>query len=403
MTPLASSPAAVAAVLAFLVWGTVLACRRTWLRHLGAALMVIVFGALLANVGVIATGGSSGPGTAGAAAVYSGVFAWVAPLSIFWLLLPVNLRSVLRAGGPMLFAFGVGVVGTVLGVLVGMQLIGGPELLGADYPAVSGMYAGTYTGGSVNFNAVALHYDIVERGGLYAGLVAADNIVTALWMVGCLALPRWLAKRWPTEVRGGPPTEASPPEEGPQTPDAPDAEDPETFDAADLGFALGLGLAAVAGANTLAAWCETQGFTVPSILIVSVLALLAAQHPRLAALRGARVLAMFSVYIFLAVIGAYCDLGALVELERIGPRMLALATTIIAVHAALSFGLGRLFKIDKDVVAVASQANIGGATTALAVARSLGRGDLVLPGILVGSVGTALGTFVGFWLAGVLG
>jgi uncharacterized membrane protein len=54
------------------------------------------------------------------------------------------------------------------------------------------------------------------------------------------------------------------------------------------------------------------------------------------------------------------------------------------------------------VAAVASQANIGGGTSALALARSLGRRDLVLPAILVGSLGTALGTYLGLAVAEAL-
>jgi len=38
---------------------------------------------------------------------------------------------------------------------------------------------------------------------------------------------------------------------------------------------------------------------------------------------------------------------------------------------------------------------VGGGSSALALARSLGRKDLVLPSILVGSLGTASGTFLG--------
>ncbi len=56
-------------------------------------------------------------------------------------------------------------------------------------------------------------------------------------------------------------------------------------------------------------------------------------------------------------------------------------------------------RADPDVVAVASQANIGGGTSALALARSLNRLDLVLPAILIGSLGLALGTYLGFFTA----
>jgi uncharacterized membrane protein len=45
---------------------------------------------------------------------------------------------------------------------------------------------------------------------------------------------------------------------------------------------------------------------------------------------------------------------------------------------------------------VVSQANVGGSTSALALAKSLGREDLLVPGILLGSLGNAVGTFLGF-------
>ena len=55
-------------------------------------------------------------------------------------------------------------------------------------------------------------------------------------------------------------------------------------------------------------------------------------------------------------------------------------------------------KADLDLIAVASQANVGGGTSALALARSIGRTALVLPAVLIG----ALGTFLGFWAAAQL-
>ncbi|MDX5338586.1 MAG: DUF819 family protein, partial [Cyclobacteriaceae bacterium] len=47
-------------------------------------------------------------------------------------------------------------------------------------------------------------------------------------------------------------------------------------------------------------------------------------------------------------------------------------------------------------------ANVGGNTTAFAAAESLNRPDLLIPGVLVGSLGNALGTYVGFAVAGML-
>ena len=63
--------------------------RHTPLRHLGSALLVIVLTAVVANVGVIPTYSDEQP-------VYTGVFTYLAPLAIFWLLLQVNLGGLLR-------------------------------------------------------------------------------------------------------------------------------------------------------------------------------------------------------------------------------------------------------------------------------------------------------------------
>src|SRR5690606_21077368 len=90
---------------------------------------------------------------------------------------------------------GIGSLGTILGVLAGMYLVDGSAHFGELYPAIGGMFTGTYTGGSVNFNAVAIHYKVMDDGILYAGMTAVDNIVTALWMVVTLLVPTLIRRR----------------------------------------------------------------------------------------------------------------------------------------------------------------------------------------------------------------
>jgi uncharacterized membrane protein len=105
---------------------------------------------------------------------------------------------------------------------------------------------------------------------------------------------------------------------------------------------------------------------------------------------------MFAVYLFLAVVGAFCDVSALRGMGSLGWTLLGVASLTVLFHGLFTFGVGRFFCRDWAVLAVASQANIGGATSALALAKSLKRQDLLLPGILVGSLGYALGTYLGF-------
>jgi uncharacterized membrane protein len=360
--------------------------RRTVLKHLGTALLVILVTALAANTGILPAG--SPPEAP--VPVYDGIFAYLAPLAIFWLLLPVNLRDVLKAGLPMIALFLLGAGGTALGVIVGMYIIDGASTIGDLFNAIGGMFTGTYTGGSINFNAVALHYEVMRDGVLYGGSVVVDNIVTTVWMIATLAIPRVMA-----------PFSRHRPQAG-HTPKPAEVilgieDDTEAVHPLDLGLVLALGLASVWASALLA---DASG--VPSIIILTVIALLLAQVPGVARLKGVKVLGMFSVYLFLAVIGAFCDVAALSELGHLGTMLLLFATVAVAVHALITLGAAWIFRIDPAVAAVASQANVGGATSALALARSLGREDLVLPGILCGQLGNALGTFLGFWVAAFL-
>ena len=136
---------------------------------------------------------------------------------------------------------------------------------------------------------------------------------------------------------------------------------------------------------------------------MTTLALALAQLGPVQRLKGTLVTGWLTVMVFLAVIGALCDISALQEIGLLGRHLMLFATVVVLVHGLVVFGIGSLFRADPAMIAVASQANIGGSTSALALARSLGRGDLMLPGILVGSLGNAVGTYLGFltaaWLA----
>lgn len=360
--------------------------RTTFLKHLSTALLVILFVALLANLGIM-------PSASQGSLVYSGIFTYIAPLSIFFLLLDVNLKSIRKAGAPMLILFGIGIVGTVLGVLAGMYLIDGSDQFGELYPAISGMFVGTYTGGSVNFNAVAIHYHVMEEGVLYAGMAAVDNIITALWMVVTLLVPTLFRRVLKQSPVIAPATIAT--EEGHER-------EKETVSVLSLSALLSLGVFTLLISNILADWLTNFGVEIPSILILTTIALLLAQIPALHRLPGGHLLGLFSVYLFLAVIGAFCEFAALSQIGDLAWRLLILVLTIVLIHGVLIFGATALGKLDWDVAAVASQANIGGSASALALAKSLNRMDLYLPGILVGALGNGVGTYLGFLIAGWL-
>ena len=383
-----SDPLFVLAVLALSVVASELLVRWSFLRHFGTALLVIIVAAIAANLGVIPTFSPKVP-------VYGGVFTYLAPMAIFWLLLEVDLKRVMKAGAPLLALFLVGSLGTMAGVFGGMWIVDGEERIGALYPALAGMFVGTYTGGSINFNAIAYEYRVFENGIVYAAANAVDSLMTTIWMAMTLVIPRLLPRRG-SRVDAPDPTDS-------ETAASTVVEDSQTVNPMDLGILLALGAGAVFVSTWLAEEVQAQaGVTLPSILVLTTLALILAQMPAIASLRGARVIGMFSVYLFLAVIGTHCDIDALLESGELGLTLLTFVAIAVTIHGLVVFGLAMLLQLDPDAAAVASQANIGGGTSALALARSLGRGELVLPAILVGALGSGLGTYLGFLTVQIL-
>lgn len=357
--------------------------RHTWLHHLGSALLVIVLAAAAANLGII-------PPFDPSIGVYTGIFDYVAPLAIFLLMLRVRLRGLLKIGTPMLLLFLLGTLGTVVGVVCGMTLIDGARAFGEWRGPMAGMFVGTYTGGSVNFNAVALHYGVNDQPTLYTGAAAVDSAMTTVWMAVTVFLPRVMGRRAATASERDSALSML-------------EDDTESTSPTDLALLLGLGGLGVWGSGAMSdALSAFLGRELPSILILTTLALLLAQIPAVQRLRGIKLCGWLAVMIFLAVIGALCDLEALAGLGALGVSLIWFVTIAVAVHGLVVFVPTWLFRLDSQMAAVASQANIGGGTSALALARSSGRGDLTLPAILVGSLGNALGTYLGFLTAGWL-
>jgi len=361
-------------------------------RMVGGALLVIILVAVLANLGVVPLASDNVP-------VYNQLLGTAAPVSIFLLLLNARLASLLRAGGPMLAMFAFAALGTIAGVLVAGWLLDAPEWLGQWYGPLSGMFAATYIGGGANFNALALHYDFMQSGNLYAAAAVADHVLTVVWIAVLLVFPRLVGALLPKR------DVATQGETGRGETGRASAIRPDDRPAlGDMAMLVALGLVAFVVSEHLAGWLAgVLGFDVPSILILTTLALLLAQVGPVARLRGAEVLGMYGAYLFLAALAAYCEVAALRETGRIGLLLMAFVVILITVHGAIVVLAGRLIRQSPEVAAVASATAVGGSTVVLPLVERFGRKDLLLPGIVLGSLGNLLGTHIGFMLVYALG
>lgn len=367
----------VLAILFFNVFLSILLERRTALKHVGAALLAIIITGITANIGLIPSASNPSP-------VYGGIFTYIAPASIFLLLLGVNLRDLKEAGLPMLILFLIGSMGTCVGVILANSLIGSE--FGALATPIAGMITGTYTGGSLNFNAVAIHYDMMKEGALYTAIVAVDNILSAAWMAVTIVLPIALNKLIGRSRKVG--------EKGQLKEDE--------YDKTSFSI-YAVSILAVATISTMALsdfLADASG--IPSILILTTIALVLAQFKFFQKLKESKIIGLYLVYLFLAVVGAFCELSAIGSAGAIVGYVLGYLVLVIGVHLVVILVGGWLLKYDWEMVSVASQANIGGSSSALALARSINRDDLLLSAVLIGTLGNAIGTYLGFLIAGVI-
>ena len=348
-------------------------------KQFGAALLVILFTAVIANLKLI-------PSASNSIGLYNVIFRYVAPISIFYLLLNVNLNSIKKAGLPMISLFIIGSLATTFGILLSWILLSPEKVLGNDAKIVAGMLTGTYTGGSVNFNAVALEYGFQKKGILYAGTIAVDNVVTALWILVTLISPMLLSRIWKSKI-------------------GVNKINSDKLRFSDKGINI-----------TSLAWLTFLGITsfylseilveyfprIPSILILTTIGIGLAQTKFVSNLNGSHDLGLYLVYLFLAVIGAYCEIGAVYQLKEIGITLLLFSSLAVLIHGTLTVLFGGLLYRDWQMIAIVSQANVGGGASAIALAETFERNELVLPSILVGTLGNALGTYLGFFVVYVL-
>ena len=373
-------PAYVLTILSLAIVLGVLIAKTQLGKKFGAALIIILLTAILANLRLI-------PSASNSIYLYKIIFKYVAPISIFYLLLNVNLTSIKQAGFPMIGLFLIGSLATTSGILLSWLILSPENVLGEDGKVIAGMLTGTYTGGSLNFNAVALEYNFQEKGILYAGTIAVDNVITTLWIIITLTFPALLRLKWRDKRKS-------------KVKNASNAthHKEECINLNSLIWLIFLGFTAYYVSDIISKFL-TQ---IPSILILSTIGIALAQTKFVSKQKGSHHLGLYLVYLFCAVIGAYCELGAVSELKEIGIILFQFTSLAVMLHGIIVIFIGGFLYRDWEMIAIISQANIGGAPTAIALAETFNRKELIIPAILVGTLGNALGSYLGFFVVYVL-
>ena len=143
------------------------------------------------------------------------------------------------------------------------------------------------------------------------------------------------------------------------------------------------------------------GYRGGSITIITAITVaLATLAPKAVAplVKSGEGLAAILMQLFFASVGASGNIG---EVLRTAPTLFAWSAVAISVHLILVLVFERVFGFSRRETCLASNANIGGPTTAAGMAAAKGWRSSMVPALLIGIMGYATATFVGVGAAQV--
>jgi uncharacterized membrane protein len=351
--------------------------RFGWARMISPVVLILFLAGLLSNIGLITD----------RSPFYDELTGFTVPFAVCLILFTVNLGDLRRTGKALLAAFAVACAGTVIGALTAGLLLDSrlAAVLGEEAWKLAGPFTGTYTGGSLNFFAMWEGLDIGNPD-LFAAANAVDNLTIfplfALWIV----IPNWLVGRFPVARAWGRVDRET--DEGLRRTKTPEL---RILDLTALAFSA---VVIIVLSDLIKTWLIADVLpSLPTILIVTTLALVLAQFRFMKRLHGAFELGNLSFYLFFSAVGAMINVEMAVVLS---PILFIYVMIMIAVHFMSVYGIGRALRLDIRVLTIASVAAKTGPPVVVALANVHGWKTLLLPGVAMGLLGYAIGNYLGF-------
>ena len=383
------------ASVALAIW---LEQKYVWASKISGAIIALLIALAASNLAIIPT----------SCVLYDNiVWDFAVPLGIPQLLLQCNMKKIWKETGRMMVIFLIGAAGTVAGAFLAYTLLHRyiPGLEG-----VAAMMTGSYIGGGVNFAALAAEFDVGE---IKAAATVADNLLMALYFFALIFIA---GMKFFRSHYSHPHIDA--------VAESGDLSGAQTQAAAywsrkgislkDIALNFAYAAAVVFAAKLISTFV---GGLIPDtgvalhmlhtffgseyVWITTVsMACATFGEKQVAKLSGSQEIGTYLIYLFLFVIGVPASISKILTET---PLLLAFTGIMVIVNMLFCFVGGKLLHFDLEDIILASNANIGGPTTAAGMAISQGWSALVGPVMLVGTFGYVIGTYLGILVGGALG
>lgn len=369
----------------------------SWAGKVTGCILALAFTMVLSNFRII---------PAYDTVAYDLVWSWVVPIAIPMLLFKADLRKVWKESGKVLGIYLLSGLGTIIGAFIAFFLLQKaiPELY-----KLSAMMVGTYTGGSLNLVAMSDAFPLTDKT-LLGSAVVADNLFMGIYFVSLTIIPtiKFFKKHYSHPYEDEMEKYGSAGENK-----AAQFWAKKDISLLDVAKVISISFVIVAISTELGKYIssfkpEGAGFFVELIfglfgnkylLLTTITAILATYTNVLAKISGAEEIGTFLIHIFFAVIGAPASIEIILKKA---PWLLVFCALIVIINMIITFIFGKIFRFSVEECCIATNANIGGPTTAAALAIARGWNKLVVPAMLVGILGYVIGNYYGLVVGNIL-
>ncbi len=379
-----------------------------WASKVSGAIIALIIAMFAANLGIIPTN----------CVLYDDiVWGVIVPMGIPLLLLQCNLNKIGKLTGKMLVVFVMGAIGTTVGAIVAFNVLKGAYVANGgninDLASVASMMTGSYIGGGVNFAAMADAHGL-KGTDIAAATTVADNLLMAAYFFVLIFIAgmKWFRSKFNhpyiDEVESGASTEKT------QAAAFWSRKDISLKDIAfNIAYAVAVVWASTIIAGIFTGMVPAEGRTAMQdfiakffgsqyvwITTISVIVATFFSKQVVEKMNGSQEIGTYLIYLFLFVIGVPANIMTVIEKS---PLFLVLCFIMVCVNMAFCFIGAKLCKATLEDAIIASNANIGGPTTAAGMAISQGWTALVGPAMLVGVLGYVIGNYLGTLVGIILG
>lgn len=369
-------------------------CR--WAAKIPGAVLALLIALAASNFGLIPTD----------APAYDAVWSYIVPLAIPLLLFQLDLHALFKESGRLLIIFLISSVGTMLGALIGFFMLKDhiPEL-----SKITGMISASYTGGGVNFAAMTARLEPSKD--ITAATIVADNLMMACYFFILIGISGSYAVR---KIWGSPYQDELDKNGTSNQNMAADYWQTKPISLQSIALSLGASMAIVAVAFTVSKWLKGilgEGSNMATNMLFSLvtdkyllltsltLLVIALFRNGVRKLDGSQELGTYGIYLFFVVIGIPASIPLIIQNA---PLLFVFTLTVAMVNLLITLIFGKLLKFSIEEIVLACNANVGGPTTAAALAIGKGWRDLIGPILLIGTVGYIIGNYIGMFIYGLI-